>query len=125
MGATVTLSWLAVFGVFLSGFALGWVVAKLPVGGTIKVRLSPNLAPGTVPGNINITKSVVRRLTLKCQCGANWDFAEGSDALAPGTRPFPTGDTFECPSCGRSIDLKVERQLEAKALANLNFPKIS
>lgn len=120
---TVTLTGPMVFLIFLAGVAIGWIAAKMR-GGTIDVQLSgQTLPPGSVPGGIKITKSVVRRLTLKRQCGAKWDFAEGSGALPAGTKPFPTGDTFECPSCGRSMDLKAERKLEAEALAGLNLPK--
>jgi hypothetical protein len=123
MDATVTLSRPAVSAIFLAGFAVG-VVAKARGGGAMRIGFSTGDFPqGTVPGGIKISKSLVRRLTLKCRCGAKWDFAEGSGALPPGTKPFPTGDAFECPSCGRSIDLKAERQAEAEALAGLNLPK--
>ena len=68
-----------------------------------------------------IKKTTMRTLTLKCKCGSVWKFAESSDAQPPGTQPIPTGDSFVCPQCGSSIDLKAERQLEAEALANLNL----
>jgi hypothetical protein len=123
MDATASLSGPVVFGVFLSGIAIGWIAAKAGVGGTINVGLSSQLPQGTMPGGITIANSMVRKLTLQCLCGAKWNFAEGSGALPLGNNPFPTGDSFECPSCGRSIDLKAERQLEAEALARLNLPK--
>lgn len=124
MNATVTLSWPVVLMIFVAGVAVGWLAARVRVGGTLNAQLSgQSLPPGTIPRGVKITKSVVRRLTLKCQCGAKWDFAEGSDARPAGTKPFPTRDTFECPSCGHSIHLKAERKLEAEALAGLNLPE--
>lgn len=79
-----------------------------------------------VRGGVRLIKSVntatTRRLTLKCKCGAVWNFAEGTGPLPPNAQPIPTSDTFVCPQCGKSIDLTQERQLEAEALKNLNLP---
>jgi hypothetical protein len=66
-----------------------------------------------------------RTLVLKCQCGAIWQYREGPGPFPPGTEPIPTGDSFTCKKCGRSIDLKQERQLESEALGNLNAGDMS
>ena len=47
------------------------------------------------------------------------NFREGTGLFAPDTQPIPSGDSFVCPKCGKSIDLKAERQFEAEALAEL------
>lgn len=126
MVASVALTGPVLLGIFLAGLAIGWIAGKTRVWGGINVQLSgQNLAPEMTPGGIKISKSVMRRLTLKCQCGSEWHFAEGSGTLPADAKPFPTGDTFECPNCGRGIDLKAERKLEAETLSGLNLSKTS
>lgn len=123
MNSTVTLSWFTVFAIFVIGVAVGWVMAKTRVSGSLQVSV-----PGVDPSQAGksrtlsfVKTSTTRTLALKCQCGAFWKFTEGSGAQAPGTQPMPTGDSFVCPKCGKSMDLKAERQLEAQALASLGF----
>ena len=69
-----------------------------------------------------VQKTTVRKLALKCKCGEVWRFSDGTGALPAGTRPMPTGDTFVCPKCGNSFDMKFEQQAEADALKYLNPP---
>lgn len=123
MNSTVTLSWFTVFAIFVIGVAVGWVMAKTRVSGSLQVNV-----PGVDPSQVGksrtlsfVKTSTTRTLALKCQCGAFWKFTEGSGVQAPGTQPMPTGDSFVCPKCGKSMDLKAERQLEAQALASLGF----
>ena len=125
MDSNVTLSWLAVFAIFLSGVALGWAVARTHIGGSLKAGISTaGLSQGAKPGGFGfVRQTTVRSLALKCQCGAVWKFAEGTDPQPPGTQPIPTGDSFVCPKCGNSMYLKAERQLEAEALAKLDLKK--
>ena len=125
---TASLTGLVGLGIFVAGLAIGWIAAKASGGTSALVRdlsVQANLPSGTMPGGIRISKSVVRRLTLKCQCGSEWHFAEGSGPLPADAKPSPTGETFECPNCGRGIDLKAERKIEAETLAGLNLPKTS
>jgi len=123
----VVLSWPVVLMIFLCGVGLGWLLSKVRAGIAINIPpFSGNRVLGNMPGGVKVSQSVVRRLSLQCQCGAIWQFAEGSGPvptgmLPPGTQPMPTGDLFVCPTCGCSIDLKTERQLEADALAKMNL----
>lgn len=122
MNSTVTLSWLTVLAVFLIGIAVGWVMAKTRVSGSLNVNISPADPSQAKPRTLSFVKTTTTRtLALKCQCGAIWKFSESSGPQLPGTQPLPTGDSFVCPKCGKSMDLKAERQLEAEALANLNL----
>lgn len=124
MNSTITLSWLTVLAVFLIGIAVGWVMAKTRVSGSLNVNISPAAPSQAKPTSLSFIKTTTTRtLALKCQCGAVWKFSESSGPQPPGTQPIPTGDSFVCPKCGKSMDLKAERQLEAEALANLNLKK--
>ena len=122
MNSTVTLSWFAVFAIFVIGIAVGWVMAKTRVSGSLDVSVSPADPSQGKTRTLNFVKTTtMRTLALKCQCGALWKFTENSGPQPPGTQPMPTGDSFICPKCGKSIDLKAERQLEAEALANVDL----
>ena len=122
MNSTVTLSWFGVFVIFLFGVALGWVFSKLRVGGSLNLTISPgDPLQGASSRTIRFGTTSRRTLALKCQCGALWKFAEGSGPLPAGTQPMPAGDSFVCQKCGKSFDLKAERQLEAEALGKLDF----
>ncbi len=118
MDSTVTLPWIAVLGIFLAGGLVGWFAS-----GKVSARMSVGVRP-ELPGDpgkpsIRFQRTRTRTMVLKCQCGAIWHFREGSGPLPTGTEPIPAGDSYICKQCGRSIDLKQERQLEADALRDL------
>jgi hypothetical protein len=117
MDSTITLPWVAVIAVFLLGVVVGWFVAN-QVGVSVSLRTS-NMPPVELlrSGSSRFVRTT-RTLLLKCKCGATWQFREGTGSLPPGVEPIPTGDSFTCKKCGRSIDLKVERQVDAEALAS-------
>lgn len=122
MDSNVTISVFALIGIFLFGVAVGWTIANVRLRGSVNVRFTPtDIQRGKITGGIGFTKSLntrtVRRMTLKCGCGAVWKFAEGDSPLPQGTQPLPHGDSFVCPNCGKAIDLAQERQLEAQAEA--------
>lgn len=119
----ITLSWFAVFGIFLCGLALGWTIAKAR-GGSLSVQLSGSALPEAgAPKQVTLVQqTTIRTLALKCKCGEVWKFTEGNGPHPPGTSPMPTGNSFVCPKCGNSFDMKLERQLEAEALKNLKLP---
>lgn len=123
MNSSVTISVFAVIAIFAFGVAVGWIIATVRVRGSVRIGFTPaDIQQGTaIPRGARFIKSVntatVRSLTLKCGCGALWKFAEGTGPLPPETQPIPRGDSFICPNCGKSIDLKQERQLEAQAEA--------
>jgi hypothetical protein len=115
MDSTVTLPWIAVLIIFLAGALGGWFAS-----GKVSARVSGGVRP-ELPGNpgrsgIHFQTTRTRTIVLKCQCGAIWQFREGSGPFPPGTEPIPAGDSYICKKCGRSIDLKQERQVEADAL---------
>jgi hypothetical protein len=116
--STITLPVVAVIAVFLLGAVVGWFAAN-KVGANVTLRAS-NMPPVEIlkPGGSRFVKTT-RTLVLKCKCGATWQFREGTGSLPPGVEPIPTGDSFTCKKCGNSIDLKVERQLEAEVLASV------
>ena len=115
----ITLPAFAILAIFLLGIVVGWMFAKVRVSASVRVGSpGPDISQANASG-MRLTRRVntVRRLTLKCKCGATWKFAEGISPLPPNTNPIPTGDSFVCPGCGNAIDLKQERQLEAQATA--------
>jgi hypothetical protein len=118
MYSTITLPWIAVIAVFLFGGVVGWFAAnKVAVNISAKAF---NMPPGEVLGSGGsrvVTRT--RKWVVNCKCGATWQFGESTGSLPPGIEPIPTGDSFMCKQCGRTIDLKVERQLEEQALASL------
>lgn len=113
MSGTVTFSWIAVIGVFAFGIVVGWLIAK-----HLRVQVSANVGVSgdrKLAGTARIIrKTVTRNLTLKCQCGAVWKFADGDVSVPPGSEPLPSGDSFTCRNCGRSIDLEGEKEAFAK-----------
>jgi hypothetical protein len=56
-----------------------------------------------------------RILEVKCQCGAIYKFGEGAAAWSFDFKPFPKGDTFTCPTCGRNINIQDARNLAQQA----------
>ena len=118
MDSTVTLPWVVVFAIFLAGALVGWFASgRGSAGAFIGVR--PELAGDPGKPGIRFQTTRTRTMVLKCQCGATWHFRQGSGPLPPGTEPIPTGDAYICKKCGRSIDLRQERRLEAEALRDL------
>lgn len=119
MSESVTLSWTAVAGVFIFGVVVGWLIAKhLRVGVSAKIGMSGDQESPHASGFVH--KTVTRKFILKCQCGAVWNFVDGNGPVPPGSEPLPSGESFSCPKCGRSIDLKAAREAEREALAKLS-----
>jgi hypothetical protein len=118
MDSTVTLPWIAVLLIFLAGALVGWF-ASGKASARVSVGVRPDLPGDLGRSGIRFQTTRTRTIVLKCQCGAIWHFREGSDPLPPGTEPIPAGDSYICKQCGRSIDLKQERQLEADALRDI------
>lgn len=117
MDSTVTLPWIGVLVIFVAGVIVGWLVLG-KFSGRLSVGVRPQL-PGefSAPG-FHIQTTHTRTMVVKCQCGTIWTFREGSGPFPPNVEPMPAGDSFICKKCGRSIDLKQGRQLEADMLRN-------
>jgi hypothetical protein len=119
MDSTVTLPWVGVIAIFLLGAIVGWLAAgKLGTRVSVKVGSGP-LVDSDLSKGLHVRVAKSRTVLLKCQCGATWQFREGIGPFPPGTEPIPTGDSYTCKKCGRSIDLTQERQLEAEAMRSL------
>lgn len=116
MGSTITLSWFELLGIIAVSIFAGWMVSRLPL--LRMVRISFTNGVGNSSSGVVIQKKQ-RILQLKCKCGSEWRFRDGSGPNPPGFESFPAGNSFVCPNCGTSIDLSQERKLEADALANL------
>jgi hypothetical protein len=97
---------LLLIAVFVAGLAAGWLLA------TFRPRARLSLQP-TGTGTSSLAAKRARILELKCGCGSVWKFRDSTGALPPGYEPYPKGDSYTCPNCGRSIDLKAIQKLEA------------
>jgi hypothetical protein len=117
VGSNVTLSWLAVAGIFAVGVLVGWLIATLRLLRTFQISVTRG--SGDSPPKLAFAKTE-RLLELKCECGSQWKFREGPGDMPPGFRPFPVGASFVCPNCGRSTDLTQVRKLQASALSDLS-----
>ena len=105
MQSTITIPALGLLPVFLGGLAVGWVLGRVRFQGRLSVSLQkPGVTSNSSP-SFEFKKSVVA-LNSKCQCGTTWKFHETSGHPDQGSQPMPTGDSFICPNCGRSIDLR-------------------
>jgi len=104
--ASLTPSWLWVAGAFLGGCFVGWYLAVKLGRSAIKFALSP--ARGEKPSLVTI---MTRTLELKCECGAVHKFREGAASTEADFKPYPKGDSYICPICGRATDLKQIREL--------------
>ena len=113
--------------VLVAGIAIGWLFSKVRFGGSIRVSTTlPGASPRTgirTRWVVEKRKQTSRTMELKCTCGSVWKFhdpAGPADAMAtsePGSLPFPIGDSFSCPNCGRAIDLRPIHNLENDALS--------
>ena len=117
MNSLVTVSWRALVGIFAAGFVTGWLAAKTRLRGSLGVSFSP--AETSQMGASFVKTKTVRTLELKCQCGAVFKFREAGGLLPSGFQPFPAGDSFTCPNCGKVTDLNQLRKIEQDAEAEL------
>ena len=93
--------------VFLVGFYVGRKTSNVRVSTSVDLERSP--AEGG-PSRL-VVKKVVRKMEIKCKCGAIYKFSGGAGPLLPGYEPLPTGDSFTCPNCGNQNDLTAARDL--------------
>jgi hypothetical protein len=97
-----------------------WIVAAAFAAGCyagshvkLKTRFNVNVSQshGDQGQPVWSAQTVVRKLELKCQCGAVHKFRDGGVNVGAGLEPYPQGDSYVCTRCGRVIDLKQIRQL--------------
>ncbi len=102
-----------------------WIVAAAFAAGCyvgshvkFKTRFNINVAQsrGDQGQPVWSAQTVVRKLELRCQCGAVHKFRDGGVNVSGGLEPYPEGESYVCTSCGRVIDLKQIRQLAGGAI---------
>jgi hypothetical protein len=112
MHATYTVPVVLLFGIFLGGYALGWIMASLRQRSTLGFKLgeaSPD-SLGALATSIART-STSRAIRLKCTCGSVWNFRGPNDSSGSDQPVLPDGDSYTCPKCGRAIDLRPMREM--------------
>jgi hypothetical protein len=96
--------------VFVAGIFVGWVLANVT---RTKEAILSALPPGTdLSSGARRFATKVRVMELKCKCGAVLKFR---DPVEPGYQPYPSGDSFSCPNCGKVYNLGEIRKLEKGA----------
>lgn len=110
MNSPLTISPFALIGIFGAGLVIGGLIANIK----IKARVHFSNLPAHT-GSSFVTTKTVRTMELKCACGSHWKFRDSAGAPTPGYEPYPSGDSFSCPKCGKVIDLNEIRKLEADA----------
>ena len=108
--------WLWVLGAYVGGCFTGWVLASKSKPS--EYELMPSANESTRPSR-TIRRVRSKVLEVRCKCGATHKFAEGAAALGPDFKPFPQGDTFTCPDCGRDFNLQEARKLAEQAGADI------
>jgi hypothetical protein len=111
MNSQITLSGLEVAGIFLAGLVAGWLIATLRVNGNLRFSFLPQGKARPF-----LATKTTRTLELKCACGSLWKFRDTPGLLAPGFQPYPTGDSYSCPKCGKVTDLNEIRKLAGDAM---------
>ena len=112
MSQTYSLSPILIIGIFVAGFGLGWVLSSIrlrgsPTSNFEKLAADLESRSTTLSGGV----SSLRIYELRCMCGAVLKFRGAHDAGPSELPPFPDGDSYTCPSCGASVDLKKIRGL--------------
>jgi hypothetical protein len=112
MHAIYTVSVVLLFGIFLSGYALGWIMASLRQRSTLASRLGDASADSVRSFESQLGKTTTSKMyRLKCKCGAVWNFRSG-DGSGPSDVPaLPDGDSYTCPTCGFAINLRPIREM--------------
>ena len=111
MDSQITVSGPELVGIFFAGLIVGWFIATLRVRGNIRFSFLPS-------GKVTpfLATKTTRTLELKCDCGSTWKFRDTAGPLAPGFQPYPTGDSYACPKCGKVTDLNEIRRLAGNAM---------
>jgi hypothetical protein len=114
MASAVSMSWWGLLAILLAGCFVGWLLANVRITGALKISMARGEAR---TGKFEIR--TVRIMQLRCQCGAVWKFRDGAAHSDPAYLPYPKGQSFTCPACGRAASLKVEHPLENDAISEV------
>jgi hypothetical protein len=111
MHATYTVPVALLFGIFLSGYVLGWIMASVRQR-SLGFRSGDSSADSLGALATSIAKtSTSRAIRLKCTCGAVWNFRGPNDSRQSDQPVLPDGDSYTCPKCGRAINLQPMREM--------------
>jgi hypothetical protein len=111
MRATYTVPVVLLFGIFIGGYALGWIMASLRQRSLgFKLGDASGDAVRTLAARIG-TASTSNTIRLKCTCGSVWNLRGPNDASQPDLPALPDGDSYICPKCSRAIDLRPMREM--------------
>jgi len=119
MHSTYTVPTALLFGIFIAGYALGWITALTRQRGSVSYRSGADLADAS---QMLLDRAKAASSThfyqIKCKCGTTVKF-RGTHDTGPSDLPaFPDGDTYTCPNCGTAMDLKPVREiLRSKSLS--------
>ena len=112
MHATYTVPLVLFFGIFLAGYMLGWMMATLRQ----RSNLGSKLGEASPESLATLATSIARTsasesIRLKCTCGAIWNFRGPNDTSQSDQPTLPDGDSYTCPKCNRTIDLRPMREM--------------
>jgi hypothetical protein len=119
MHSTYTVPTALLFGIFIAGYALGWITALTRLRSSLSFKSGADLAnPPLMEMDWAKAASSTHFYQIKCKCGTTVKF-RGAHDTGPSDLPvFPEGDTYTCPSCGTAMDLKPIREiLRSKSLS--------
>jgi hypothetical protein len=119
MHSTSTVPTALLFGIFIAGFALGWITALTRQRSSLSFKSGADLADiSQMQKDLAKTTTSTHFYQIKCKCGTTVKF-RGAHDTGPSDLPvFPDGDTYTCPNCGTAMDLKPIREvLRRKSLA--------
>jgi phage terminase large subunit GpA-like protein len=112
MHSTYTVPAALLFGIFIAGYALGWLSALARLRGSVIFRSGADLAD---PSQMLLDRAKAASAThfyqIKCKCGTTVKFRGAHDTGPSDLLPFPEGDTYTCPNCGTAMDLKPVREI--------------
>jgi hypothetical protein len=112
MHAIYTVSVVLLLGIFLSGYALGWIMASLRQRSTLGSKLGDASADPLRSLATQLGKTAAsKEYRLKCKCGAVWNFRSGEGSGPSDVPTLPDGDSYTCPTCGFAINLRPIREM--------------
>ena len=88
----------AAIALVVAGIGVGWALATRRSKKALMRDFMSQAATGSVASGGRPAKVAVRTMEMKCGCGSVSKFR---DPVEPGYLPFPDGDSFACPNCGR------------------------
>jgi len=111
MHSTYTVPAALLFGIFIAGYALGWITALTRLRSSVNFKSAVDLANPSQMALGSAAASLTHFYQIKCKCGTTVKFRGANDSGPSDLPPFPDGDTYTCPNCGTAMDLKPVREV--------------